>query len=89
LLLVEGPRGLAQLALPWQDLGEATAVPDPGSSPASRSGRSWWATSSRSSWRTTAASRSWPPHRRLADQIPFVLLMVAYTMVGRFLLVIS
>ena len=30
-----------------------------------------------------------PPHRRLADQIPLVLLMVAYTMVGLFLLVIS
>jgi hypothetical protein len=30
-----------------------------------------------------------PPDRRLADQIPLVLLMVAYTMVGLFLLVIS
>ena len=30
-----------------------------------------------------------PPHRRLADQIPLVLLMVAYTMVGLFLLVIA
>jgi hypothetical protein len=30
-----------------------------------------------------------PVHRRLADQVPLVLLMVAYTMVGLFLLVIS
>jgi hypothetical protein len=30
-----------------------------------------------------------PEHRRLADQVPLVLLMVAYTMAGLFLLVIS
>jgi hypothetical protein len=30
-----------------------------------------------------------PPHRRLADQIPLVLLMVVYTMVGLFLLVVA
>jgi hypothetical protein len=30
-----------------------------------------------------------PEQRRLADQVPLVLLMVAYTMVGLFLLVIS
>jgi hypothetical protein len=89
LLLAEGPRGLAQLALPWQELGEATAVPDPGLVAGVQIGA---VLVGHVVAVVVAHDRSvalLPPHRRLADQIPLVLLMVAYTMVGLFLLVIS
>jgi hypothetical protein len=89
LLLVEGPRGLAQLTAPWRELGEATAVPDPGLVAAVQIGA---VLVGHVVAVVVAHDRSvalLPPHRRLADQIPLVLLMVAYTMVGLFLLVIS
>jgi hypothetical protein len=87
LLLVEGPRGLAQLA--GQPLGPVTAVPAPGLVAAIQIGA---VLVGHVVAVLAAHDRSvalLPPQRRLADQVPLVLLMVAYTMAGLFLLVIS
>jgi hypothetical protein len=89
LLLVEGPRGLAQLAAPGRALGPVTAVPEPGLVAALQIGA---VLVGHVVAVVVAHDRSvalLPAHRRLADQIPLVLLMVAYTMAGLFLLVIS
>ena len=87
LLLVEGPRGVAQLA--GQALGPVAAVPAPGLV----AGIQITAVLAGHVVAVVAAhDRSialLPVHRRLADQVPLVLLMVAYTMAGLFLLVIS
>jgi hypothetical protein len=87
LLLVEGPRGLTQLA--GSQLGAVTAVP----APAIVAGIQIAAVLVGHVVAVVGAhDRSvalLPEHRRLADQVPLVLLMVAYTMVGLFLLVIS
>ncbi|GAA1243952.1 hypothetical protein GCM10009609_04120 [Pseudonocardia aurantiaca] len=87
LLLVEGPRGIAQLA--GQELGPVSAVPAPGLV----AGIQIAAVLAGHVVAVVAAhDRSvalLPEHRRLADQVPLVLLMVAYTMAGLFLLVIS
>jgi hypothetical protein len=86
LLLVEGPRGIAQLA--GHPLGAVTAVP----APALVSTVQIAAVLVGHVTAVVAAhDRSvalLPENRRLADQIPLVVLMVAYTMVGLFLLVI-
>jgi hypothetical protein len=87
LLLVEGPRGLAQIA--GQTLGPVSAVPAPGvvatvQIVAVLAGHVVAVIAAHD--RSVALL---PEHRRLADQVPLVLLMVAYTMVGLFLLVIS
>jgi hypothetical protein len=87
LLLVEGPRGLAQLA--GRELGAITAVPAPGLVAAIQIGA---VLVGHVVAVVAAHDRSvalLPEHRRLADQVPLVLLMVAYTMAGLFLLVIS
>jgi hypothetical protein len=89
LLLVEGPRGLAQLVAPGRELGEATAVPHSGVVAAVQIAA---VLVGHVVAVVVAHDRSvalLPAHRRLADQVPLVLLMVAYTMVGLFLLVIS
>jgi hypothetical protein len=87
LLLVEGPRGMAQLA--GQELGPVSAVPAPGLV----AGIQIAAVLAGHVVAVLAAhDRSvalLPEHRRLADQVPLVLLMVAYTMAGLFLLVVS
>jgi hypothetical protein len=87
LLLVEGPRGLTQLA--GAHLGAVTAVP----APAIVAGVQIAAVLVGHVVAVVAAhDRSvalLPEHRRLADQVPLVLLMVAYTMAGLFLLVLS
>jgi hypothetical protein len=87
LLLVEGPRGIAQLA--GQELGPVSAVPAPGLV----AGIQIAAVLAGHVVAVVAAhDRSvalLPEHRRLADQVPLVLLMVAYTMAGLFLLVMS
>ncbi len=89
LLLVEGPRGLAQLVAPGAALGPVTAVP----APVVVAGIQIGAVLVGHVTAVVAAhDRSvtlLPEHRRLADQVPLVLLMVAYTMAGLFLLVIS
>jgi hypothetical protein len=87
LLLVEGPRGLAQLA--GQSLGAVTAVPAPGLVAGIQIGA---VLVGHVVAVVAAHDRSvalLPVERRLADQVPLVLLMVAYTMAGLFLLVIS
>jgi hypothetical protein len=87
LLLVEGPRGLAQLS--GAQLGPVSAVPAPVAVAAIQIGA---VLVGHVVAVVAAHDRSvalLPEHRRLADQIPLVLLMVAYTMVGLFLLVIS
>jgi hypothetical protein len=87
LLLVEGPRGLAQLA--GQPLGAVTAVPAPGLVAGIQIGA---VLVGHVVAVVAAHDRSvalLPVERRLADQVPLVLLMVAYTMAGLFLLVIS
>ncbi len=94
LFLVEAPRGLAQLLAPLglgAPLGPVTvdAVPAPTAVAvvqvlAILVGHVLGV--------LAAHDRSvllLPPHRRLADQIPLVLLMVVYTMVGLFLLVVA
>ena len=89
LLLVEGPRGLAQLAAPGRLLGPVTAGPAPGVVAAVQIGA---VLVGHVVAVVVAHDRSvalLPEHRRLADQIPLVLLMVAYTMAGLFLLVIA
>jgi hypothetical protein len=87
LLLVEGPRGLAQLL--GAELGPVAAVP----APALVAGIQIGAVLVGHVVAVVAAhDRSvevLPEQRRLADQVPLVLLMVAYTMVGLFLLVIA
>ncbi len=87
LLLVEGPRGLAQLA--GQQLGPVVAVP----APEVVAGIQIGAVLVGHVVAVVAAHDRCiallPEHRRLADQVPLVLLMVAYTMAGLFLLVIS
>jgi hypothetical protein len=87
LLLVEGPRGLTQLA--GAQLGAVTAV----ATPAIVAGAQIAAVLVGHVVAVFAAhDRSvalLPEHRRLADQVPLVLLMVGYTMAGLFLLVIS
>lgn len=86
-LLVEGPRGLAQLA--GQPLGAVTAVPAPGVLAVIQVGA---VLLGHVVAVVAAHDRSialLPEHRRLADQIPLVLLMVGYTMAGLFLLVVS
>jgi hypothetical protein len=87
LLLVEGPRGIAQLV--GQTLGPVSAVPAPGVVAAVQIAA---VLAGHVVAVVAAHDRSvalLPVHRRLADQVPLVLLMVAYTMVGLFLLVIS
>lgn len=87
LLLVEGPRALAQLA--GQVLGAVTAVPTPGVVAGVQIGA---VLAGHVVAVVAAHDRSvalLPEHRRLADQVPLVLLMVGYTMAGLFLLVIS
>jgi hypothetical protein len=87
LLLIEGPRGVAQLF--GAQLGPVSAVP----APAVVAGIQIGAVLVGHVVAVIAAhDRSvalLPEERRLADQIPLVLLMVAYTMVGLFLLVIA
>jgi hypothetical protein len=87
LLLVEGPRGLAQLG--GGQLGAVTAVPAPGvvagvQIAAVLVGHVVAVVAAHD--RSVALLSE---HRRLADQVPLVLLMVAYTMAGLFLLVLS
>jgi hypothetical protein len=87
LLLVEGPRGVAQLA--GAELGAVTAVPAPGAVAAVQIGA---VLAGHVVAVVAAHDRSvalLPEQRRLADQVPLVLLMVAYTMAGLFLLVIA
>jgi hypothetical protein len=87
LLLVEAPRGLAQLG--GAQLGPVAAVPAPGLVAAIQIGA---VLAGHVVAVVAAHDRSvalLPERRRLADQIPLVLLMVAYTMAGLFLLVIS
>ena len=92
LLIVEGPRGVAQLGgLLGGDvtLGPITAVPAPGLVAGIQIGA---VLVGHVVAVIAAHDRSvalLPEHRRLVDQIPLVLLMVAYTMIGLFLLVIS
>ena len=89
LLLVEGPRGVAQLLAPGVPLGPVTAVPAPGVVAAVQIGA---VLVGHVVAVVAAHDRSvalLPEHRRLADQIPLVLLMVSYTMAGLYLLVIS
>ncbi|NMI01274.1 hypothetical protein [Pseudonocardia acidicola] len=87
LLLIEGPRGVSQFF--GAALGPVTAVPAPGLVAGIQIGA---ILVGHVVAVVAAHDRSvalLPEHRRLADQIPLVLLMVAYTMVGLFLLVIS
>jgi len=94
LLLVEAPRGLAQLGVPLglgEQLGPVTAdaVPAPTvlaviQVAAILAGHVVAVLAAHD--RSAALL---PAHRRLADQIPLVLLMVVYTMVGLFLLVVA
>jgi hypothetical protein len=87
LLLVEGPRGVAQLF--GAQLGAVSAVPAPGLVAGIQIGA---VLVGHVVAVVAAHDRSvalLPPQRRLADQVPLVLLMVAYTMAGLFLLVIS
>ncbi len=87
LLMVEGPRGLAQLG--GQELGPVSAVPAPGLVAGIQIGA---VLVGHVVAVVAAHDRSvalLPEQRRLADQVPLVLLMVAYTMAGLFLLVIS
>jgi hypothetical protein len=87
LLLVEAPRGLAQLA--GQELGPVPAVPAPGLVAGIQIGA---VLAGHVVAVVAAHDRSvalLPEHRRLADQVPLVLLMVVYTMVGLYLLVVS
>lgn len=87
LLLVEGPRGVAQLF--GAELGAVTAVPAPGAVAAVQIGA---VLVGHVVAVVAAHDRSvalLPEQRRLADQVPLVLLMVAYTMAGLFLLVIA
>jgi hypothetical protein len=91
LLIVEGPRGVAQLggAFWGATLGPITAVPAPGLVAGIQIGV---VLIGHVVAVIAAHDRSvalLPEHRRLVDQIPLVLLMVAYTMIGLFLLVIS
>src|SRR5262249_43641130 len=85
LLIVEGPRGLAQLA------GVTGEGPNPGTVfialiqvAAVLPGHALGVIAAHA--RPAALL---PEHRRLADQIPLVLLMIVYTMVGLYLLVIA
>lgn len=87
LLLVEGPRGTAQLA--GQMLGPVGAVPAPGFVAAIQIGAVLVGHVVAVVAAHDHSLALLPEHRRLADQVPLVLLMVAYTMVGLFLLVIS
>ncbi len=89
LLLVEGPRGLAQLAAPGRVLGPVTAVPEPGVVAAVQIGSVLVGHVVALVVAHDRCLALLPERRRLADQIPLVLLMVAYTMAGLFLLVIS
>jgi hypothetical protein len=91
LLIVEGPRGFTQLSglLGGATLGPITAVPAPGLVAGIQIGA---VLIGHVVAVIAAHDRSvalLPEHRRLVDQIPLVLLMVAYTMIGLFLLVIS
>ncbi|WP_232660873.1 hypothetical protein [Pseudonocardia sp. TRM90224] len=87
LLLVEGPRGITQLV--GGELGPITAVPAPVLVASVQIGA---VLAGHIVAVVAAHDRSvalLPEHRRLADQVPLVLLMVVYTMAGLFLLVIS
>lgn len=89
LLMVEGPRGLAQLVSPGTELGAVTGVPAPGVVAVIQIGA---VLVGHVVAVVAAHDRSvalLPAHRRIADQVPLVLVMVAYTMAGLFLLVIS
>ncbi len=87
LLLVEAPRGLAQLA--GQELGPVPAVPAPGLVAAIQIGAVLVGHVVAVVAAHDRCVALLPEHRRLADQVPLVLLMVVYTMVGLYLLVIS
>ncbi|MHA6792167.1 hypothetical protein ACVGVM_01385 [Pseudonocardia bannensis] len=87
LLLVEGPRGLSQFA--GAQLGAVTSVPAPGLIAGIQIGAILLGHVVAVVAAHDRSVALLPEHRRLADQIPLVLLMVAYTMVGLFLLVIS
>jgi hypothetical protein len=89
LLLAEGPRALSQLVAPLHELGEAAGVPHPGLVAAVQIGAVLVGHVVAVVVAHDRCLALLPPHRRLADQIPLVLLMVAYTMVGLFLLVIA
>lgn len=89
LLLVEGPRGLSQLVAPLHELGEPAAVQYPGLVAAVQIGAVLVGHVVAVVVAHDRCLALLPPHRRLADQVPLVLLMVAYTMVGLFLLVIA
>ncbi len=92
LLIIEGPRGVAQLAgliTGAARLGAVTAVPAPALVAAIQIGA---VLLGHVVAVVAAHDRSvalLPAHRRLVDQVPLVLLMVAYTMIGLYLLVIS
>jgi len=87
LLLTEGPRGLVQLVDP--------AAPAPTGAPAPLLVASIQVVAilvGHVVGVIAAHDRSatlLPEHRRLADQIPLVLLMIVYTMIGLYLLVIA
>lgn len=87
LLLTEGPRGLAQLVDP------AAHAPTGAPAPLLVAGIQVVAILVGHVVGVIAAhDRSaalLPEHRRLADQIPLVLLMIVYTMIGLYLLVIA
>ncbi len=87
LLIIEAPRAVQQLA--GVTLGAITSVPAPGLVAGIQIGA---VLIGHVVAVVAAHDRSvalLPEHRRLVDQIPLVLLMVAYTMIGLFLLVIS
>jgi hypothetical protein len=89
LLLVEGPRGVAQLAgavAGDATLGPVTAVPLPGLVAGVQVGAILLGHVAAVVAAHDRSVALLPAHRRLADQVPLVLLMVAYTMVGLLLL---
>jgi hypothetical protein len=91
LLAVEGPRAVAQLRSPGELLGPvtSTAVPSPGIVAAVQVGAILVGHVVAVVAAHDRCLAVLPRHRRLADQVPLVLLMVAYTMAGLLLLVIS
>lgn len=84
LLLVEGPRGVAQLG--GAVLGPVTAAPAPVVVAAVQVGAILLGHVVAVVAAHDRSTALLPAHRRLADQVPLVLLMVVYTMVGLLLL---
>lgn len=84
LLLVEGPRGVAQLG--GAVLGPVTAAPAPVLVAAVQVGAILLGHVVAVVAAHDRSTALLPAHRRLADQVPLVLLMVVYTMAGLLLL---